>query len=248
MNITNDQRGITGLETAIVLIAFVVVAAVFAFTVLTTGLFTSQETEKASRAAIATTESSLVKLGSVVAGGPCLEGNNCVGDANGVIDWTGCSSYERRGEIFPVDDGLCAAHAQLFRFKLTPAGDKSIPFNPEGVQIWWYDTGSGRGAADRPVAALLPLNSTNSVAQGEQAAQGVRGNSAWSYRWEEGQNDLELDPGEAVEILIGATSTPLHPVEKNTDITIEVIPQDGSVVLINAKMPPVIKQVMDISP
>ena len=34
-----DERGITGLETAIVLIAFVVVASVFAFTVLTTGLF-----------------------------------------------------------------------------------------------------------------------------------------------------------------------------------------------------------------
>ena len=40
-----EQRGITGLETAIVLIAFVVVASVFAFTVLTTGIFTSQEAQ-----------------------------------------------------------------------------------------------------------------------------------------------------------------------------------------------------------
>ena len=32
-----NQRGITGLETAIVLIAFVVVASVFAFAVLSTG-------------------------------------------------------------------------------------------------------------------------------------------------------------------------------------------------------------------
>ena len=32
-----DERGITGLETAIVLIAFAVVASVFAFTILTTG-------------------------------------------------------------------------------------------------------------------------------------------------------------------------------------------------------------------
>ena len=36
-----DQRGITGLETAIVLIAFVVVASVFAFAVLSTGLLSS---------------------------------------------------------------------------------------------------------------------------------------------------------------------------------------------------------------
>jgi flagellin-like protein len=34
----SSQRGITGLETAIILIAFVVVASVFAFTVLSTGI------------------------------------------------------------------------------------------------------------------------------------------------------------------------------------------------------------------
>ena len=38
----SSQRGITGLETAIILIAFVVVASVFAFTVISTGIFTSE--------------------------------------------------------------------------------------------------------------------------------------------------------------------------------------------------------------
>ena len=38
----NGERGITGLETAIILIAFVVVATVFAFVVLTTGVFSSE--------------------------------------------------------------------------------------------------------------------------------------------------------------------------------------------------------------
>jgi flagellin FlaB len=37
-----EERGITGLETAIILIAFVVVATVFAFVVLTTGVFSSE--------------------------------------------------------------------------------------------------------------------------------------------------------------------------------------------------------------
>ena len=36
------ERGITGLETAIVLIAFVVVSSVFAFAALSTGLFSSE--------------------------------------------------------------------------------------------------------------------------------------------------------------------------------------------------------------
>ena len=37
-----DEDGITGLETAIILIAFVVVATVFAFVVLTTGIFSAE--------------------------------------------------------------------------------------------------------------------------------------------------------------------------------------------------------------
>ena len=40
--VSRDERGITGLETAIILIAFVVVATVFAFIVLTTGLFSAE--------------------------------------------------------------------------------------------------------------------------------------------------------------------------------------------------------------
>ena len=36
--LSRDEKGITGLETAIILIAFVVVAAVFAYTTLSAGL------------------------------------------------------------------------------------------------------------------------------------------------------------------------------------------------------------------
>ena len=42
-----DERGITGLETAIILIAFVVVASVFAYTVLSAGIFSSQKGQEA---------------------------------------------------------------------------------------------------------------------------------------------------------------------------------------------------------
>ena len=40
------KRGITGLETAIILIAFVVVAAVFAYTVLSAGIFSTQKSQE----------------------------------------------------------------------------------------------------------------------------------------------------------------------------------------------------------
>lgn len=43
----NQQNGITGLETAIILIAFVVVAAVLAYTVLSAGLFSTEKSKEA---------------------------------------------------------------------------------------------------------------------------------------------------------------------------------------------------------
>ena len=61
------QRGITGLETAIILIAFVVVASVFAFTVLSTGIFSSERSKETVYAGLAEAQSSLEPRGSLVA-------------------------------------------------------------------------------------------------------------------------------------------------------------------------------------
>ena len=73
-----EKSGITGLETAIVLIAFVVVAAVFAFTVLTTGLFTSEKAKETALAGVATTSSSLTVKGNVIAQTDGAAGSNVV--------------------------------------------------------------------------------------------------------------------------------------------------------------------------
>ena len=62
-----EERGITGLETAIVLIAFVVVAAVFAFVVLSTGLFSSERSKETVYAGLAKTRGSMELSGSIIA-------------------------------------------------------------------------------------------------------------------------------------------------------------------------------------
>jgi flagellin FlaB len=61
-----DQRGITGLETAIILIAFVVVASVFAYTVLSAGVFSSEKGKQAVYAGIESARSSMELVGPVV--------------------------------------------------------------------------------------------------------------------------------------------------------------------------------------
>src|SRR3989304_5920980 len=62
-----NQKGITGLETAIILIAFVVVASVFAFTVLSTGIFSAEKGKEAVNSGLQTARSSMELVGSVVA-------------------------------------------------------------------------------------------------------------------------------------------------------------------------------------
>ncbi len=62
-----DQRGITGLETAIVLIAFVVVSPVFAFAALSTGLFSSDKAKETISAGLAEARGTLELKGSVIA-------------------------------------------------------------------------------------------------------------------------------------------------------------------------------------
>ena len=61
------QRGITGLETAIVLIAFVVVSSVFAFAALSTGLFSSDKSKETIQAGLSEARGTLELRGSVVA-------------------------------------------------------------------------------------------------------------------------------------------------------------------------------------
>ncbi|OGN95891.1 MAG: hypothetical protein A2Y89_03615 [Chloroflexi bacterium RBG_13_51_18] len=61
------QEGITGLETAIILIAFVIVASVFAYVVLSAGLFSSQKTKEAMNAGLQSTMSVVEIKGNVIA-------------------------------------------------------------------------------------------------------------------------------------------------------------------------------------
>jgi len=79
----NREEGITGLETAIILIAFVIVASVFAFVVLSTGLFSADRGKE-----------------TVFAGLDKARGNLEVRGALTVIDGNG------DGDVDALDDDL----------------------------------------------------------------------------------------------------------------------------------------------
>ncbi len=62
----NAQQGITGLETAIILIGFVVVASVFAYTVLSTGLFATQKSSDTVYSGLEEARSTMETVGAIM--------------------------------------------------------------------------------------------------------------------------------------------------------------------------------------
>jgi len=62
----NNEKGFTGLEAAIVLIAFVVVAAVFSYVMLGAGFFTTQKSQEVVHTGVAQASSSIAPSGDVI--------------------------------------------------------------------------------------------------------------------------------------------------------------------------------------
>lgn len=66
-DLLKNEKGMTGLETAIILIAFVTVAAVFGYAVLSAGLFSAEQAKETIYAGLTEANSNIQLTGSVVA-------------------------------------------------------------------------------------------------------------------------------------------------------------------------------------
>lgn len=71
----NNDEGFTGLEAAIVLIAFVVVAAVFSYVVLGAGFFTTQKAQQTVHTSVEQSSSTLEIVGNVYGASPGATGS-----------------------------------------------------------------------------------------------------------------------------------------------------------------------------
>ncbi len=76
--IHQNEKGITGLETAIIVIAFVVVASVFAYTVLSAGLFSAQKAEETVHSGILQCQATSELRGSVLAYKGTANSDECI--------------------------------------------------------------------------------------------------------------------------------------------------------------------------
>jgi len=105
----NDQSGVTGLETAIILIAFVMVASVLAYVVLTAGLYSSQKVKEAVHGGLEEVNATVELKGNVIAkmvGGYVTELYLTMGTnpGSGGIDFTDTSGGENKVIISYSDE------------------------------------------------------------------------------------------------------------------------------------------------
>jgi len=130
------QEGFTGLEAALVLVAFVVVAGIFSFTVLGSGFFTTQKAQKTIVTGVDQSTSTLHVVGDVYG----------ISDGNGHIDefWftLGTAAAGKGVDLSAL--AVTASSADAL-YTLRPADPLASP--PAGPGEWCIHAKTGDGAS-----------------------------------------------------------------------------------------------------
>jgi archaeal flagellin FlaB len=226
----SSERGITGLETAIILIAFVVVASVFAFTVLSTGIFASERSKETIFAGIQETKSSLAPRGAIVAYKADRGGTNTIYKVSFVV------SNAVDGEAIDLTPPYTADDSGT---------DPDISSGAEYRTVVSYND-ENQFMSDVPwsVTWLGNDNSDNLLEEGEKAeisvwllirdtTQAITSGTATSY-W-------TADTNGASGIL--ATGTILN---KNDKFSLTLSPPDGATLNIERTLPSRLDAIMDL--
>ena len=121
---TGREEGITGLETAIILIAFVVVATVFAFVVLTTGVFSSERGKEAVFAGLEKARGTMEMRGGIVA---TATGATLVVDD---IQFTVATTIS--GESIPLDP-LATINRTVLAYRDDTVVDNDVLYTVTGI-------------------------------------------------------------------------------------------------------------------
>jgi len=165
-----DQRGITGLETAIVLIAFVVVAAVFAFAVITTGLFSSEKAAATAKAGLGEVSTTLLPKGAVV--GQANSGR----DAIATIRYKVTNSGDDSVALTPANTLLTYSDENNI---VTLVRSADATGTAETEPWWWSDWKLGSGdsldsgeVVEITVGLFTTVDSTTTVNEGGTFAAG----------------------------------------------------------------------------
>ena len=226
------ESGITGLETAILLIAFVVVASVLSYTVLSTGLFATQESSEAVTESLEVTQATLNVKGSAIARKESIDTTgNRAGDTDGVVSVTVNLDGSLSGGAIEMAPAY-TQHATQNKLLYNDAAHKTVVnFSNEDVHITdcaWTASFIGGNDGD------------NLLENGEKISLTV-----WlidyDYHPSVG-NYYELGNGEDDPFLDDAADL----LQPDSDFCLEILPDKGAALTIDRRLPATFDATIDL--
>jgi flagellin FlaB len=217
-SIRKDRRAFTGLEAAIVLTAFVVVAAVFSYVMLNAGFFTTQKSKEVIHTGVEQATSSAQLTGNVIGHG----WNYGYVDGSGMWNTSGSRSYYAWGysdETSKYEPDTTNLTVVEFYVQLS-AGEMPLSMSPTKLTIGYSDL-------DTHVGSLT-------YASDDNASLGNMTMGCWNYSWVRGDEDVLLEVGEQAKIIV---SLPDYGVIATKGFTIEFKPAIGAAIGITRTAP-----------
>jgi len=226
--VSRKRKGFTGLEAAIVLTAFVVVAAVFSYVVLNAGFFTTQKSKEVVHTGVAQATSSIELSGDVIGHGWKYGKVNSSGFWNETSDpnSTCYSSYYAWNDTNKYI--LDSNNLTVVEFYLTLTAGRH-PVSMDDLVISYTDKDTHNGSI--------------SYSNNSNASLGNLTMPSWNYTIIHGDGDALLEFGEKAKILV---ALPDYGVTENQEFTIEVKPAEGATLAITRTAPASIDKTVNL--
>lgn len=218
-SIRRDKRAFTGLEAAIVLTAFVVVAAVFSYVMINAGFFTTQTSKEVIHTGVEQATSSAQLTGSVIGHGwnyGYVNGSGMFNTTGGYRSYYAWGYSDDASKYQPDTTNLTVVE---FYVQLS-AGEQPLSLASNRLTIGYSDS-------DTHVGSLTYADSVN-------ASSGNMTMGCWNYSWVRGDGDVLLEVGEQAKII---ASLPDYGVTATKSFTIEFKPAIGATLGITKTAP-----------
>jgi len=222
--IVKDKKGFTGLEAAIVLTAFIVVAAVFSYMVLGAGFFSTEKAKSVIHTGVEKATSSAEVAGDVIGHGWEYNGTGTNWTVYYYHNWTDSGEYTHDSTNLTVVE---------FQIQLT-AGE--TPLDMDKVVLSYSDNAT--------YVAELDYNSGTNASKANFSMGTTTG--SWNYTLASGTEMGKvtmLDPNEKINVIVGL---PDYGVIANKQFKIDFKPALGGTITLSKTAPGAIEKTMVI--
>ena len=229
-----DERAFTGLEAAIVLTAFVVVAAVFSYVVLGAGFFTSEKSKEVIHTGVEQATSSM-ELGGYVVGHGWTYGwvNATHGTWNSTGDANTCyQSYYAWNNTSSTQNRVNATGLTVMEFQVELAAGQN-PIDMDKIVLSYSDD-------DTYVAQVDAVTTTN-ASSGNFTVTATSGQWAYSLLTGEMGGSNMLDPTEKMLIVVALPDWGATTYE---EFVIDIKPAQGATLTMTKTAPGAIQKTM----